>query len=78
MIDVAAQEVAPDCLPLMVPQAKAWVICGLTRSQWYKLRAERMLPEPVILYKGARPMWRRSDLNKWVEQRERDVDWLSR
>lgn len=79
MIDVAEKEpVVPDCLPPLVPQSQAWAICGLTRAQWYKLRSEKRLPDPIILYERARPMWRRADLLEWVASRPRDLDWLTR
>ncbi len=48
-----------------LPQREAWEYCGVSRSGWFKLRAQGLLPLPIeIPHVGQR--WRKADLDKWL------------
>jgi predicted DNA-binding transcriptional regulator AlpA len=49
----------------LLSQPQSWAFVGVTRSVWFRLRAEGKLPPPVGSATG-NPRWRRSDLQSWV------------
>ena len=57
----------PASLPLLLGQRAAWEFVGVSRSEWFRLKAADKLPAPVSL-DGSRPMWRRADLERYVER----------
>jgi predicted DNA-binding transcriptional regulator AlpA len=55
--------------PLLLSQPAAQRYLGISRSAWYRLRAAGKLPAPVsVPGAGTGPMWRRRDLEKFVER----------
>jgi predicted DNA-binding transcriptional regulator AlpA len=46
--------------------AKPWLICGISRAQWFKLSASGRTPLPVRLG-TRRPVWVISDLEQWLK-----------
>ena len=50
-----------------------WTAVGMPRSMWFKLRAAKLVPEPIdIGTPTRRPLWRISDLEAWVNSRRPD------
>ena len=45
---------------------KPWVYLGLSKSAFYRLRAAGGGPKPVRVPGTVRPVWRVSDLDRWV------------
>jgi predicted DNA-binding transcriptional regulator AlpA len=46
--------------------AKPWLICGISRAQWYKLASAGKTPPPVRLG-TRRPVWVIAELQRWLE-----------
>jgi predicted DNA-binding transcriptional regulator AlpA len=50
--------------PLAVDAATAARMCGVSRANWYALKASGRIPPPIRI--GWRTLWRVDDLKKWV------------
>ncbi len=50
--------------PLLVSSNAAALMCGISRSAWYKLVSSGKAPRPVKLGRLAR--WRRDEVEAWV------------
>ncbi len=48
--------------------AKPWAYLGLSRSAFFRLRSADKAPRPVAVPGSKRPMYRKADLDKWVEK----------
>jgi predicted DNA-binding transcriptional regulator AlpA len=60
--------------PLATP--KPWVICGISRAQWYKLFASGRTPLPVRLG-TRRPVYLIEELEAWLREGAPDrASWL--
>jgi predicted DNA-binding transcriptional regulator AlpA len=46
--------------------AKPWLVCGISRSQWFKLYASGRTPLPVRLG-TRRPVYLIADLESWLK-----------
>ena len=46
---------------------------GVSRQRVYQLTTRRDFPEPAIVSKGNRRLWRSADVVKWAEEKGRDV-----
>jgi predicted DNA-binding transcriptional regulator AlpA len=44
---------------------RPWLVVGLSRSAWFRLRSAGACPAPVSL-PGSHPRWRVADLQRWV------------
>src|SRR5262245_19403665 len=63
LIRAIAADVQPT--PRLLDQPDAWPYLGLSRSEWFRLRAAGELPDPVQMPGRKLPMWRAEDLDKW-------------
>ena len=52
-------------LPLLLRAANASRLGGVSLSTWWRLHAAKACPAPVRV--GGATMWRRADLELWVE-----------
>lgn len=50
---------------LLVGRLQAAALCGISAAAWDRLNAAGKVPRPIKL--GARVVWKRSDLQTWVE-----------
>ena len=50
----------------MLSQPQAWDYAGVSRSEWFRLKAGGLLPRPVFLAGSPRPRYRRADLDAFV------------
>jgi predicted DNA-binding transcriptional regulator AlpA len=50
--------------PLLIPDAVAAALAGVSRAHWHRLRAAGKLPPPVRL--GRRVLWRRLEIEAWI------------
>jgi predicted DNA-binding transcriptional regulator AlpA len=48
--------------------AKPWTYLGLSRSAFFRLRSADKAPRPVAVPGCKRPLYRKTDLDKWVER----------
>lgn len=53
----------PTVAPLATPMP--WMVCGISRSQWFKLSGSGRTPLPVRLG-GRRPVWVLAELQDWL------------
>jgi predicted DNA-binding transcriptional regulator AlpA len=49
-----------------VNQPEAQRYCGVSRSQWFRLRSAGHAPKPVRMPGSSRPWWRVRDLDRWL------------
>jgi predicted DNA-binding transcriptional regulator AlpA len=60
----------------LLATAKPWTVCGISRSQWYKLSASGRTPLPVRLG-TKRPVWLLDELDAWMKAGAPDrATWL--
>jgi predicted DNA-binding transcriptional regulator AlpA len=66
----------PTVLPLAVPADGAAELCGVSRSQWWKLHSAGKVPLPIYLGSKA-PRWRVEELRLWLAAGAPDrTTWL--
>ena len=46
---------------------KPWLVCGISRSQWYKLQSQGRTPAPVANLGQKRPIWLIGELRAWLD-----------
>ena len=51
--------------PLLLDAREAAGLCGVGRTHWLTMSAEGLVPMPLHL--GRRVLWRRAELERWVE-----------
>jgi predicted DNA-binding transcriptional regulator AlpA len=51
---------------LLLSQAEAIALVGVSRAMWFRLRSAGRLPRPISVPGNSRPFWRRADLERWV------------
>jgi len=51
-------------ITLTVSAEQAAVLCGVSRTHWYTLKASGRLPKPIRL--GNRIMWVRKEIERWL------------
>ena len=54
-----------DAAPLLIPDATAASMAGISRATWHRLRAAGKLPPSVQLGRAVR--WRRAEIEAWIE-----------
>jgi len=54
-------------ITLTVSAEQAAVLCGVSRTHWYTLKAAGRLPKPIRL--GNRTMWVREEIERWLGNR---------
>jgi len=47
--------------------SKPWLICGISRGQWYKLAASGRTPLPSARLGSRRPVYLVAELRAWLE-----------
>jgi hypothetical protein len=53
--------------PTPLATAKPWLICGISRGQWFKLSASGRTPLPSARLGTRRPVFLIAELRAWLE-----------
>jgi hypothetical protein len=53
--------------PTPLATAKPWLICGISRGQWFKLSASGRTPLPSARLGTRRPVYLIAELQGWLE-----------
>jgi hypothetical protein len=54
-------------LPTPLATGKPWLICGISRGQWFKLRGSGRTPLPTARLGKRRPVYLIDELRAWLE-----------
>jgi hypothetical protein len=47
--------------------ARPWIVCGISRAQWFKLAASGRTPLPTARLGTRRPVYSIAELSAWLE-----------
>lgn len=59
------QRLAAAVEPLLLPAQEAAALCAVGEASWWRYQSAAKIPAPVKL--GGRTLWRRADLELWIE-----------
>jgi hypothetical protein len=63
--------------PTPLATSKPWLICGISRGQWFKLAASGRTPLPSARLDTRRPVYLIAELRAWLEAGAPDrATWL--
>lgn len=65
--DILAVSLAIADMPRPLATGKPWVICGISRGQWFKLAASGRTPLPSARLGARRPVFLIAELEAWLQ-----------
>lgn len=68
----------PIACPVPLATGKPWLVCGISRGQWFKLAASGRTPLPSARLGTRRPVYLIAELRAWLEAGAPDrAAWLA-